>query len=109
MRPSPAGQSKCDGIWVSFGNPKRQATAEDVKRFIGSIGRHVDGKIQAPNFLSALGGGNVCIKPGSGASFKDCDDCPEMVVVPAGSFMMGSKGGDSDETPVRTWRPLMAG
>ncbi len=25
-----------------------------------------------------------------GASFKDCPECPEMVVVPAGSFMMGS-------------------
>ena len=26
----------------------------------------------------------------AGDSFKDCDDCPEMVVVPAGSFTMGS-------------------
>jgi formylglycine-generating enzyme required for sulfatase activity len=25
-----------------------------------------------------------------GASFRECDDCPEMVVVPAGSFTMGS-------------------
>lgn len=25
-----------------------------------------------------------------GTSFKDCPDCPEMVVVPAGTFMMGS-------------------
>ena len=24
------------------------------------------------------------------AFFKDCDDCPEMVVIPAGSFLMGS-------------------
>ena len=23
-------------------------------------------------------------------SFKECTDCPEMIVVPAGSFMMGS-------------------
>jgi formylglycine-generating enzyme required for sulfatase activity len=27
-----------------------------------------------------------------GASFRDCDDCPEMVVVPAGSFVMGTPG-----------------
>jgi len=26
--------------------------------------------------------------------FKDCPDCPEMVVIPAGSFMMGSPGGE---------------
>jgi formylglycine-generating enzyme required for sulfatase activity len=32
----------------------------------------------------------LCIKPGSGKSFKDCPECPEMVVVPAGSFMMGT-------------------
>ena len=35
-------------------------------------------------------------------SFKECDTCPEMVVVPAGSFMMGSpesEEGRSDEAP----------
>ena len=26
-----------------------------------------------------------------GRVFKDCDDCPEMVVIPSGSFLMGSK------------------
>jgi formylglycine-generating enzyme required for sulfatase activity len=30
------------------------------------------------------------VRPGSKESFRDCDVCPEMVVVPAGSFMMGS-------------------
>jgi formylglycine-generating enzyme required for sulfatase activity len=30
------------------------------------------------------------LQPGSGKSAKDCDVCPEMVVVPAGSFLMGS-------------------
>jgi formylglycine-generating enzyme required for sulfatase activity len=35
------------------------------------------------------------VKPGSGRSFRDCPDvCPEMVVVPAGSFTMGSPGGE---------------
>jgi formylglycine-generating enzyme required for sulfatase activity len=29
-----------------------------------------------------------CLRPKD--AFRDCDDCPEMVVVPAGSFMMGS-------------------
>ena len=33
-----------------------------------------------------------CFKPGAGKTewFKDCPECPEMVVVPAGSFTMGS-------------------
>ncbi|MCL2715967.1 MAG: formylglycine-generating enzyme family protein [Alphaproteobacteria bacterium] len=41
------------------------------------------------------------LKPGD--VFKECDKCPELVVVPAGSFMMGSpaseKGRDYDEGP----------
>lgn len=32
--------------------------------------------------------------------FKDCADCPEMVVVPAGSFDMGSNNGEAEEKPV---------
>src|SRR5262245_19664435 len=39
-------------------------------------------------------------------TFKECDACPEMVVVPAGSFVMGSPDNeslrDSDEGPQRT-------
>ena len=46
-----------------------------------------------------------CIKPASGASFKDCPDCPEMVLVPAGSFTMGSPKNElehrNDEEPLR--------
>ncbi len=41
-----------------------------------------------------------------GAVIRDCEACPEMVVVPAGAFRMGdlSGGGDVDEGPVRTVR-----
>jgi formylglycine-generating enzyme required for sulfatase activity len=34
-----------------------------------------------------------------GTTFRDCSQCPEMVVVPAGKFMMGSDDGDEDERP----------
>ncbi len=30
------------------------------------------------------------------AGFRDCPECPEMVVVPAGSFLMGSPGHEKD-------------
>jgi formylglycine-generating enzyme required for sulfatase activity len=32
-------------------------------------------------------------------SFKECTDCPEMVVVPAGSFVMGSPGNEPGHKP----------
>lgn len=37
-----------------------------------------------------------------GKVFKDCADCPEMVIIPAGIFQMGSSDGSSDEEPVHT-------
>ena len=44
---------------------------------------------------------DVNLQPGS--TFKDCSNCPDMVVVPAGSFVMGSppdeEGRDGDEGP----------
>jgi formylglycine-generating enzyme required for sulfatase activity len=44
-----------------------------------------------------------CLKPKD--SFKDCSECPEMVVIPAGEFMMGSPAGEEgredDEGPQR--------
>ena len=44
--------------------------------------------------VALASGGTKRIVPGSGESFKDCAECPEMVVVPAGSFMMGSPEGE---------------
>ena len=39
-----------------------------------------------------------------GATFRDCADCPEMVVLPSGTFRMGSTEGQADERPVREVR-----
>ena len=43
--------------------------------------------------------------PNPGETFRDCPECPEMVVVPAGEFMMGSpateEGRSGDEGPQR--------
>jgi len=44
-----------------------------------------------------------CSGPVAAQEFQDCDDCPTMVVIPAGTFMMGSpedeEGREDDEGP----------
>jgi formylglycine-generating enzyme required for sulfatase activity len=55
-----------------------------------------------PTCLSCCALAAVCAAAGS-QTFKDCDACPEMVLVPAGSFVMGSPdsepGHNGDEAP----------
>lgn len=68
-----------------------------VIRILVSVGLWVPAMAQAP--LSAAQ--ERALKPKD--SFKECDACPEMVVVPAGSFAMGSpkneKARDDNEGP----------
>lgn len=55
--------------------------------------------------LPALAG---CTRGGldAGTVFRDCPDCPELVVIPAGRFRMGAEGGEEGrpEGPVREVR-----
>ena len=50
-------------------------------------------------------GANSSAVAGAGQVFKDCAECPEMVVIPAGRFLMGSPvseaGRNADEGPQR--------
>ena len=47
--------------------------------------------------------GPAAAVPRGGEVFRDCDTCPEMVVIPAGTFQLGvpasEEGGDVNETP----------
>ncbi len=45
--------------------------------------------------LSAVAGSILWLRGGT-ASFRDCATCPEMVVVPAGTFTMGSPASEAD-------------
>ena len=66
---------------------------------------------------TALGSDTArCFEPGGGERFKDCADCPEMVVVPAGQFVMGSsldeperESGREDQVRVAIGRPFAIG
>jgi formylglycine-generating enzyme required for sulfatase activity len=49
-----------------------------------------------------LGSGDTrCLQPGGGERFKDCADCPEMVIVPAGQFVMGSPPDEPEREGAR--------
>lgn len=84
-------------VWADFANTKIQELEKKVAVLVpekpvapecAGVSTTVKGKIR-------------CLKPGD--VFTDCKGCPEMVVVPAGSFMMGSPADenyrDSDEGP----------
>jgi formylglycine-generating enzyme required for sulfatase activity len=46
-----------------------------------------------------VAGSRRCLKPKD--SFRDCPDCPEMIVIPAGSFLMGA--GEDDPNRNLWW------
>jgi formylglycine-generating enzyme required for sulfatase activity len=47
--------------------------------------------------IAPVAGEPRCLKPGD--TFRDCDECSEMVVIPAGSFMMGSPESEEGRSP----------
>ena len=55
--------------------------------------------------VSVFSAGAWAQTPAAGTVFRECTDCPEMVVLPSGSFTMGSPGHetgrDDDEGPQR--------
>ena len=67
--------------------------------------------------LACLGASGVAAQTTrtAGGTYRDCDGCPEMVVVPAGSFVMGAPGAragtgvaaaERGAVPIRIVRPF---
>jgi len=52
--------------------------------------------LEATKLLAKLKKEEAEMRPGK--IFRDCPDCPEMVIVPAGNFMMGGSGIDEGPT-----------
>jgi formylglycine-generating enzyme required for sulfatase activity len=53
----------------------------------------------APTLLAALAAAAAEPPAAPGSIFRDCEGCPEMVVVPAGSFVMGTPQGTGARGP----------
>jgi formylglycine-generating enzyme required for sulfatase activity/S1-C subfamily serine protease len=91
---------------------RRVGVAANSATIRGYLDRYPRGRYvrEASAKLEAIRKEEADLRPGK--SFRDCADCPEMVVIPAGNFEMGSSKGNSDEGPahsVRIGRPFAMG
>ena len=77
---------------AAFARARAAGTPEAYAAYLGShpAGRHA----AEARLLLAEAEESERLRPGS--VFRDCSDCPEMVVVPAGSFGMGSPPGEEN-------------
>ena len=86
--------------WIGAGS------REAIRRWQEAQGKPATGYLDADGAKALLAAGRReaerlqkrARKPGD--TFRDCPGCPEMVVVPAGRFEMGSTSGYDDERPV---------
>jgi uncharacterized caspase-like protein len=55
-------------------------------------------RVAAANVPAAAGGATGGAVVGAGQTFKDCTECPDMVVIPGGRFLMGSPASETDRS-----------
>ncbi len=97
------------GVYYFAAAPSKKTDDTSTSDKEGGAAKSPSEKAQAVNLA-------LSVSPRSGESFKDCADCPSMVVVPSGDFSMGSPaeelGRSSSEDPqhqVKIQRPFAVG
>ena len=87
---------------AAFARAKRLHTAEGYREYLAGGGRHAS---EARALLKEV------TKPewAPGKKFRDCAGCPELVVVPEGSFLMGSPSSEEGVHRVTFARPFAVG
>lgn len=74
-------------------------TIDAVQNFQAGSGVAADGEIDEP-LLASLMAAQERPGPVPGDLIRDCQECPQLVVIPAGSFTMGSNSGSESEQPL---------
>ncbi len=90
----PKGKTAVDAARMQYGEPdaaRRQGMDAAVLALL-------TGRTWAEVKRQAAARERLARKWPRGKVFRDCEGCPEMVVVPAGSFMMGSPASEKDRT-----------
>ncbi|WP_376696530.1 SUMF1/EgtB/PvdO family nonheme iron enzyme [Wenzhouxiangella sp. EGI_FJ10305] len=72
-----------------------QGTTVQIRAFERATDRTESGE-PSESLLAAIEATDRWPAPQPGEAFQECPDCPEMVVIPAGSFRMGSPSGEAD-------------
>jgi formylglycine-generating enzyme required for sulfatase activity len=78
-------------------SPPPAAAAPATPTLTGAHRRGSESKVAAAGSLPA-----PTAAPSDRATFKDCVECPTMVQIAAGSFVMGQASGDPTAAPART-------
>jgi formylglycine-generating enzyme required for sulfatase activity len=77
------------------GNAGHEAKSAESPSSVGCGGVSMRSLNPAPRAAKALSASEECgLKPKE--AFKECENCPEMVTIPAGQVLMGSEQGDID-------------
>ena len=96
------------GADIGIRGPRGRTAVDVAQMTYGSVAETLERKENAAVFALLRGVPITTVEDqqlSAKQEFRDCESCPEMVVVPAGSFRMGSPPGEEyaadDETPQR--------
>jgi formylglycine-generating enzyme required for sulfatase activity len=80
-------------------NITRQVSTDSASADKAVADKIASDKLAADKLAADKAAAEKRVVPVAGQTIKDCADCPEMVVIPAGSFMMGSPDIEKGRQP----------